>query len=158
MNTAIDRGDTTERQSFGWLSGLTAVVILLGELVGVYLIFGSALGPRSAATVAGTALTGGVMVGSFLLVVVRQFLSHDPGEPKSTAVQAAELTVSVTVLTLVTGLALVGALVLALVTAVGGPEPRTDDGDRLRDRLLEWSNRNSQFLQTNGRGELPLEP
>ena len=140
------------------LTGLGAVVILLGELVGVYLMLGTAVGFRSVATVAGTALAAGVLVGSFLLVASRQFSDRGPAGQKPTVVRAAELTLSVTVLTLVTGVALVGGLGLALVAALGGPEPQTPDGDLLRDRLLGWMGRNRQFMLANGRGELPLQP
>jgi hypothetical protein len=158
MGTPVNRNGGAGQQSSGWLSGPGAVLILLGELVGVYLIFANALGPGSVATVTGTALVAGTLVGSFLLVLARQYAGRGAREQKSTVVRAAELTLSVTVLTLVTGIALVGGVVLALVAAFDGPDPQTTDGDRLRDRLLNWSDRNRQFIQANGRGDLPLEP
>lgn len=51
-----------------------------------------------------------------------------------------------------------GWLVLTLTATIGGYDPKTDDGDLLRHRLLEWPDRNRDVMRTNGRVELPLKP
>jgi hypothetical protein len=160
MGTRAAQHDGSEQQSFGWVTGLGAILVTAGETVGAYLLLGSSLGFVSVATVAGTGLVAAVLVGALLLVVGRQAVTETPDAAgdKPTLTRAAELTVSITVLTLLTAVAFVCGLALAFVAGVDGPDPRTDDGDRLRDRLLAWSDRNREFMRTNGEGELPLEP
>jgi hypothetical protein len=51
-----------------------------------------------------------------------------------------------------------GWLLLSISAAVGGPDPVTGGGDRLRDRLFDWPERNREVMRTNGRVELPLSP
>lgn len=51
-----------------------------------------------------------------------------------------------------------GWFVLTVSAVLGGPDPRTDDGDLLRERLFEWPDRNRAVMRTNGRAELPLSP
>ncbi len=70
-----------------------------------------------------------------------------------------ELAVSICVLTLVSVVVgYGGGLLLYLSAALGGPDPETADGDLLRDRLLDWPERNREFMRANGYGELPLRP
>ena len=51
-----------------------------------------------------------------------------------------------------------GWLLLTVSATLVGYDPRTDDGDRLRDRLLSWPERNRSVMRTNGRESLPLRP
>ncbi|WP_254862004.1 hypothetical protein [Halovivax gelatinilyticus] len=70
-----------------------------------------------------------------------------------------QLLVSICILTLVTVVVgYGGGLLLAISAKLGGPDPRTEDGDLLRDRLLDWPDRNRAFMRENGRGELPIKP
>lgn len=70
-----------------------------------------------------------------------------------------QLVVSITVLT---GVSVVvgygGGLLLWISACLGGPDPRTEDGELLRDRLLAWPERNREFMRRNGHGELPTRP
>jgi len=79
--------------------------------------------------------------------------------PKPLRTRAWQLVVSITILT---GVSVVvgygGGLLLWISSALGGPDPRTEDGRLLRDRLLEWPERNREFMRQNGHGELPLRP
>lgn len=70
-----------------------------------------------------------------------------------------QLIVSITVLTLVTVVVGYGGGLLLFVSAkLGGPDPETEDGDLLRDRLLDWPDRNREFMRNNGHGEFPWPP
>lgn len=51
-----------------------------------------------------------------------------------------------------------GWLVLTVSAALGGPDPLTEDGDLLRERLLDWPEPNREVMRTDGRAELPLSP
>lgn len=51
-----------------------------------------------------------------------------------------------------------GWFVLTVSAVLGGPDPRTEDGDLLRERLLEWPDRNREVMRTNGQAALPLSP
>lgn len=67
--------------------------------------------------------------------------------------------VSVVVLTGVTVvLGYGGWIVLTLAARIGGYDPKTDEGELLRDRLLEWPDRNREVIRSNGRADLPLRP
>jgi hypothetical protein len=66
--------------------------------------------------------------------------------------------VSVAVLGGVTVVLGYGGWLLLTVSTLVGYDPRTDDGDRLRDRLLSWPERNRSVMRTNGRESLPLRP
>jgi hypothetical protein len=67
--------------------------------------------------------------------------------------------VSIVVLTGVTVVLGYGGWVVLTVTAnVAGYDPRTADGDRLRDRLLDWPERNRAVMRSNGREPLPVKP
>ncbi len=80
-------------------------------------------------------------------------------ERKSLPRRAAELAVSIVVLTGVTVVVGYGGwAVLTLLAKSGGPDPETADGDPLRERLLAWPERNREFMRNDGRGELPLKP
>jgi len=67
--------------------------------------------------------------------------------------------VSIVVLTGVTVLLGYGGwLVLTLTATIAGYDPETENGDLLRNRLLEWPDRNREVMRSNGRVELPLKP
>ena len=67
--------------------------------------------------------------------------------------------VSVVVLTGVTVvLGYGGWLVLTFTAKTVGYDPETADGERLRDRLLGWPDRNREVMRSNGRTPLPLKP
>lgn len=67
--------------------------------------------------------------------------------------------VSVVILTLLTViLGYGGWLVLSVYVWLGGAEPMTDDGDRLRPRLVEWPDRNRDVMRSDGRRPLPWTP
>lgn len=51
-----------------------------------------------------------------------------------------------------------GWVVLTLTATVAGYDPETPEGDLLRDRLLEWPDRNREVMRSNGRKPLPLQP
>lgn len=84
--------------------------------------------------------------------------SRDSSEP-STIERLVKVIVSVVVLTpLTVFLGYGGWLVLTVTATVGGYDPRTEDDDLLRERLLAWPDRNREVMRTNGRAELPLQP
>ncbi|MBZ6496868.1 hypothetical protein [Natrinema longum] len=71
----------------------------------------------------------------------------------------ARVIVSVVVLTGVTVvLGYGGWIVLTLTANIGGYDPKTADGELLRERLLEWPDRNREVMRSNGRTSLPLRP
>jgi hypothetical protein len=51
-----------------------------------------------------------------------------------------------------------GWVVLTLTATVAGYDSETGAGDSLRNRLLEWSDRNRAVMRSNGRKPLPLRP
>lgn len=78
---------------------------------------------------------------------------------ESVLLRFGKLSVSIAVLTFVTVVIGYGGGALLTVSAkLGGPDPETADGDVLRTRLLSWPDRNREFMQDNGHGELPLKP
>ena len=87
--------------------------------------------------------------------------SRDPdstGE-KSLLVRIFHLVLSISLMTLVTVVAGYGGwAVLTLSAKLGGPDPKTADGELLRTRLLEWPQRNREFMKNNGHGEFPWPP
>lgn len=148
----------------GALRSLTIVLgvgMVLVDVAVVYALLASLDAP-AAATYGATALVLAVVGGSFLAVVARRMLGSDgAGDPadESTAARVTDVIFAVTVLTGVTVLlGSVGGLLLTLVASLGGPDPETADGDLLRQRLLEWADRNRAFVGSDGRGELPLSP
>lgn len=138
------------------VAGLGMVVV---DVAGAYFILTSLAIPDRV-IYAGTALAAVVVGGAFATVVgSRRFGARGSSGDRSTIVRVAEVVVSVTVLT---GVAVIlgygGGLLLTLIAALGGPDPATDDGDPLRERLLDWAERNRAFARANGRGELPVRP
>lgn len=84
-----------------------------------------------------------------------QTASRDKPLPR----RVLEVAVSICVLTLGTVVVGYGGWLLLTVSAkLGGPDPETDNGDSLRDRLLAWPARNREFMQNNGHGQLPWTP
>jgi len=74
-------------------------------------------------------------------------------------VRLGRVVVSVAVLTLVTVVLGYGGWALLSVSAkLGGPDPKTADGDPLRERLLAWPERNRDVMRSDGRKPLPLRP
>lgn len=158
MNATTTPDDSTDRQSIGLLTGLVGVGIVGLEIAGTYVFLERAFDATLLAY-AGAALAALVVGGSFLLVLTRQVSGDEaPVAEQSTLTRAAELIVSIAILTVVTAVAFLCGLVLTLVARLGGPDPRTDDGDRLRVRLLDWARRNKTFMRNNGRGTLPIAP
>ena len=51
-----------------------------------------------------------------------------------------------------------GWTVLSLTARLAGYDPEASAGDRLRDRLLAWPDRNRDVMRTNGGAPLPLKP
>lgn len=132
------------------------LAIVLFDVAGVYVASARAVADPLAYGIA--AVTAAVLGGSFLHVAhVHLFGAGGSGE-KSAATRAAEVVFSITVLVLLTALAYPAGLFLAIVAALGGPDPRTADGEALRVRLLRWVERNREFMRTNGEGELPVTP
>ncbi len=73
--------------------------------------------------------------------------------------RALQLIVSICLMTAVTViLGYGGGLLLTIIAGAGGPNPRTEDGDPLKDRLLDWPDKNREFMKSNGEGELPWMP
>ena len=69
------------------------------------------------------------------------------------------LSVSICVMTFVTVVVGYGGwLLLRISAAIGGPDPQTEEGALLRNRLLAWPQRNRDFIRSNGRRDLPLRP
>lgn len=84
--------------------------------------------------------------------------SENPSEP-STIKRLVKVLISIVVLTpLTVVLGYGGWFVLTVTAAIGGYDPRTEDDDLLRERLLAWPDRNRDVMRTNGRAELPLQP
>lgn len=81
------------------------------------------------------------------------------GDDEGLARRFWKLTVSIVVLTWVTVVFGYGGwAVLTASAKLGGPDPVTEDGDLLRERLLEWPDRNRDVMRNDGRGELPWKP
>ncbi|MFC4542556.1 hypothetical protein ACFO5R_11565 [Halosolutus amylolyticus] len=86
-------------------------------------------------------------------------MDESTDEDKPVLVRLGELAVSIVVLTGVTVVVGYGGWALLTLSArLGGPDPRTEDGDLLRERLFVWPDRNREFMRNDGRGELPLRP
>lgn len=159
-HTSAERTEPSRTTTLDWLAIALGAVMVLVDVAVVYALLATAAVPE-VATYGGTALVTAVVGGSFLYVLgSRRFGSNTvPDDDPSIAVRAARATVSVAVVTGVSAiLGYGGGLVLAVAAWLGGPDPRTADGDLLRDRLLDWPERNREFMRQNGRGELPLLP
>lgn len=143
------------------IATVVAGIAMVAVDVGVVYALLATSGLSATAVYGAVALVALVIGGAFSLVVGRRLLGSalDPETAPSTITRVARMIVSITVLT---GVAVLlgygGGLLLALSAALGGPDPETPDGDLLRDRLLEWPERNRQFMHTNGHGTLPLRP
>lgn len=157
---SAERADHSGTTTLDRIAIALGAVMVLVDVAVVYALLATAAVP-AVVTYGGTVLVAVVVGGSFLFVLgSRRFGSNTaPDGDPSTAVRAARATVSVAV---VTGASAIlgygGGLVLAVGAWLGGPDPRTTDGDLLRDRLLDWPDRNREFMRQNGRGELPLLP
>lgn len=144
----------------GLLTALAGAAMVVVDVVVVYLLLATS-GIPPIVSYGGTALVAAIVGGSFVAVLASRRGRGAPlavDEP-SAAGRVARVVVSITVLsgvTIVLGYG-VGLLLWASAT-LGGPDPVTEDGDLLRDRLLEWPDRNRTFMRTNGHGELPLRP
>lgn len=80
-------------------------------------------------------------------------------DDESVLVRFGKLSVSIAVLTFVTVVIGYGGWALLTISAtLGGPDPKTTDGDVLRKRLLAWPQRNREFMRNNGHGTLPVKP
>ena len=51
-----------------------------------------------------------------------------------------------------------GWIVLTLTASVAGYDSKTEDGDLLRNRLLDWPERNRDAMRSNGHESLPVKP
>lgn len=132
--------------------------VILIEIAGVFLILVTGDVP-DLVVLLGTATTAIIIGGSAAVVASRRRFGFEPSDEKSVLTRVTELVVSVTVLTGVTVvLGSVGGLVLTIIANMGGPDPRTDNDELLRDRLLDWVKRNRDFMERNGQGTLPLKP
>lgn len=81
------------------------------------------------------------------------------GEDSTKLERFLRVTVSVVVLSGVTVVLGYGGWIVLTVTAkLGGYDPRTEDGGRLRERLRVWPDRNREVMRTNGKRSLQLKP
>lgn len=146
---------------FGWIRNVVIVGVILTEVAGAHLLLVN-LDVPNIVVHGGTTAAAVVVGGSSLFVASsRVFESGSPGDStdKSSLRRVSEVIVSVSVLTAVTALlGAVGGLGLTAVAKLGGPDPKTADGELLRNRLLGWVQRNRDFMRNDGRGELPLRP
>lgn len=51
-----------------------------------------------------------------------------------------------------------GWIILTMTANITGFDPETEEGDLLRDRLLDWPERNREVMRSNGRKPLPVRP
>lgn len=49
-----------------------------------------------------------------------------------------------------------GWIVLSVTASIANYDPRTKQGDLLRNRLAEWPDRNRDVMRSNGREPLPM--
>lgn len=85
--------------------------------------------------------------------------SHRDLSEKSVGKRVVQLLVSISVLTFVSVvIGYGGGLLLTISAGLGGPDPLTADGEPLRERLLEWPQRNREFMKANGKREFPWPP
>lgn len=157
MTVDASEEQSAEQQSMGPVTAVVGIGLLLLDLAVVFIILESLFGTNPILVFGGTAIAAVLFGGSFLFVLTRPYRDTDP-EEKSTRARQAELLVAVTVLTFLTGLAGLVGVMLWIVARLGGPDPTTADGELLRTRLLNWSDRNKEFMKQNGAGEIPLEP
>lgn len=154
-----------ERQEAGPTTGAGLLTVLFGigmvvaDVAAIFLLLATS-GMPTPITFAGTAIVAVVIGGSFLQVLLARRGSSPTDDPaSSTGHRLARVVVSITVLSGVTVLLGYGGGLLLWASAnLGGPDPTLEDGDLLRDRLLDWPDRNREFMRSNGHGELPLRP
>jgi hypothetical protein len=83
--------------------------------------------------------------------------ANEPAPPFK--IRLVRVLISVVVLT---GVAVLfgygGWIVLTLTATIAGYDPETEEGDLLRDRLLDWPERNRDVMRSNGRKPLQLWP
>ena len=73
--------------------------------------------------------------------------------------RVVRVVLSVVVLTGVTVVFGYGGWILLTLTAnLAGYDPKTEDGDLLRNRLLDWPERNRTVMRSNGHKPLPVKP
>ncbi|KAB7516545.1 hypothetical protein DM867_03140 [Halosegnis rubeus] len=51
-----------------------------------------------------------------------------------------------------------GWIIFSLTAKTMWYDPQTAEGDLLRDRLVNWPERNKEVMHSNGRKPLPLKP
>lgn len=159
-HTSTGQTERTGSTALDWLTIAIGCVVVLADVAVAYGLLATG-GVPEVVTYGGTAVVVAVVGGSFGFVLLRRRFGSTaaPDDDPSTGTRVAQLVVSVAVVTGVsTILGYGGGLVLALGARLGGPDPRTADGDLLRDRLLDWPERNREFMRRNGRGRLPLRP
>lgn len=158
MSRSADSVLSLQPSSAGFLSLFAGGVVVLLESWAIYVTaLRMGLPETTGYGIAG--LTAAILGGALLIVAV-QYLRGEltDTEPKSRLIRAAELTVSISVISALAAIAAVGGLVLGLIGAVVGLEPTTIDGYPLRERLFDWMDRNREFMYNKGQGILPLEP
>ena len=110
----------------------------------------------------GTTVTGILVGGSSLYVVCRSIGTVDSvGESsgESAFTRVTEVIGFVSVLSAVMLLlSSIGGTGLTILARLGGPDPKTADGDLLRNRLLNWAQETREFMRNNGNEKLPLRP
>lgn len=140
------------------IAGVAMVVV---DVVAVYLLLATG-GVPAIVRYGVTALVTVIVGGSFVAVLASRRSRGSPlaaSDDRSVLGRVARVIVSVTVLSGVTVvLGYGGGLLLWASARLDGPDPVTEDGDLLRDRLLEWPDRNRAFMRTDGHGDLPLRP
>lgn len=78
-------------------------------------------------------------------------------EPMKT--RLVRILISVSILTGMTVIFWYGGwIVLSLTAKTVGYDPQTAEGDYLRNRLVNWPERNKEVMRSNGRKPLPLRP
>lgn len=86
-------------------------------------------------------------------------MTERTNETQGLARRAGKLAVSIGVLSLVTVVLGYGGWAVVTVSAkLGGPDPETESGDLLRERLLTWPDRNREVMRTDGRADPPWKP
>lgn len=161
MSSPTRKSNQRGRKWFGWIMNFVTISVILTEIGGMYHLLRS-IHPPAIVVYGGTTATAIVVGGAALYVASRSMGIGDPrGElgDESALTRVAEVIVSVSVLSAVTVLlGSIGGLGLTILAKLGGPDPKTADGELLRNRLLNWAHENREFMRNNGRGKLPLKP
>lgn len=161
MSSPTRQSSENGSRRFRWVTATVGSGVVLAEIAGAYIALRS-MSISDIVAFGGTATIAVVIGGSFLYVASRQMLRVDSvsdSSDKPILIRVPEVIVSATVLTAVTILlGSIGGLGLTVLATLGGPDPKTNDGELLRHRLLGWVQRNRNFMRNNGRGKLPLTP